>query len=283
MQLDDTGAKVLPALSNLAVRDPSVLWLVRLGDGVPRAPSQAVLSGVGGGGGLEEVVEGLVLGAESLEERALLEAPMAVDGGAVGALGAGKGEGVGRAGRGRRGERLDVRLGLASGGSHGCVRDGGVREDAQTQADGNATGPGATRLYLEMGAGAFTGGSEQVRASVYRLAAGRYSGVGTGNGWRFQNSRSDEGRRGGKGEEAEEGMGAQQTCRPDGFERKDACRVRGGRLLFELGTGSAVRRAGDSAACGRRVRLQRRVQPTTAPPSHPWHRQCWGTLMPPPL
>lgn len=132
------------------------------------------------------------------------------------------------------------------------------------------------------GRGRVQGGSERVRASVYRLAAVQWCWY---RQWlalpKFEVG--DEGRRGGKGEEAEEGMGAQQTCRPDGFERKDVCRVRGGRLLFELGTGSAVRRAGDSAACGRRVRLQRRVQPTTAPPSHPWHRQCWGTLMPPPL
>jgi hypothetical protein len=96
----------------------TVTGLNQRGGRVPRTPSQAVLSGVGSGRGLEQIVEGLDLGAEGLEEGALLEAPMTVDGGAVGSLGAGERKCVGRASRGRRGEGLDVRLRFASRESH---------------------------------------------------------------------------------------------------------------------------------------------------------------------
>lgn len=111
-----------------------------------------------------------MLGAECLEERALLEAPVTVDGGAVGSLGAGKRESVGRAGRGRRGEGLDVRLRLASGGSgsHGCVRDGGVREDAQT----GRKATGATRLYLTVGAFKGEASYSYPRSVVCRVSPG---------------------------------------------------------------------------------------------------------------
>ena len=60
---------------------------------------------------------GLLGGIVGRQERPGLEAPMAVDGGAVRALGAGDRQGIGRARRRRLGDCVDVRLDIF--GSHG--------------------------------------------------------------------------------------------------------------------------------------------------------------------
>lgn len=115
MESDNTGAKVLPPLSNLLVGDPDILGLEGLGGGIPWAPSQALLVGHLLNRGLEKIVEGLVSRVEGLEERAVDELPVTVDGSAVGALGAGDGQGVGSARRRRLGDGLDIRRGILFG------------------------------------------------------------------------------------------------------------------------------------------------------------------------
>lgn len=112
---DNAGAKVLPPLSNLLVGDPDILGLIALGCRVPRTPSQALLVGHLLDRSLEKIVDGLVSRVEGLEERAVDELPVTVDGGTVGALGAGNGQGVGSARRGRLGDGLDIRRGILFG------------------------------------------------------------------------------------------------------------------------------------------------------------------------
>lgn len=119
VQLNNASTKVLPALSNLGICRPDKLVLPCLGDRVPGSVAQASVSGDPRDGSFEEIVDGANGGVEGLEKRAVLEAPMAVDGSPVGALGAGDGEGVGSARRGWLGDGVDVSRRILLAGSHG--------------------------------------------------------------------------------------------------------------------------------------------------------------------
>lgn len=97
MNLDNTGTKVLPPLSDLGVGDPFVLVLPGARGRHPGAGAEAAVVGEPADGVLEDVVEGLDLGVQCLLQGLVDVSPVAVDGAAAGALGVGDGETVGTA------------------------------------------------------------------------------------------------------------------------------------------------------------------------------------------
>lgn len=118
VQLDNSGTQVLPALSNLAIRDPGVLVLPRLAGRIPGPPTQALVVRDGLSRRLEQVVKRAMRRVVRLQQRAVHEAPVTVYGSAVRSLGARDGEGIWGAWRRRLRNSRNVRLGFASGRTH---------------------------------------------------------------------------------------------------------------------------------------------------------------------
>lgn len=110
VNLGNTIAKVLSALSDLGVGQPIVLVLVLLSGLVPVAGAEAVLVGVLADGIFEEVVKGLQLRVERGQQRLIAVAKVPVDGTAARALRVGDGDTAGGAGSRRSAVLLDVGL-----------------------------------------------------------------------------------------------------------------------------------------------------------------------------
>lgn len=109
--------------------DPVVLVFPGAGGGVPVAGAETLPVAVVADGELEEVVDRLDLGVEGGDERLVAKAPVAVDGTAVGSLGAWDGQTVRCAWRRRLDALLDVGRGVFDDENHGagslswlCVR-----------------------------------------------------------------------------------------------------------------------------------------------------------------
>lgn len=95
VNLNQASAKVLATLGNLGIGSPSVLVLPVLGRRVPCSVTQALCVGALLGGLLKQVVNGLDGRIKSGQQRAVAEAPMAVDGAAPFLLGAWNRDSVG--------------------------------------------------------------------------------------------------------------------------------------------------------------------------------------------
>ena len=119
--LDNTLTKVVATIADLAKSLPVKLVLPLLGGGDPVSQTETFAVGESPDGNVELVVHRLNLGLNSLEEWPVDKVEVSVNGGSVGALGAGNWDTVRSSGSGRSREELDesVGVGRERSGSHG--------------------------------------------------------------------------------------------------------------------------------------------------------------------